>query len=138
VVLYSPLLAEPFFGRDAVAAAYATLFEVFDELEIRQEVDAGKTHVGNTHVFYWRGTVDAWLIEGVDLVRSDAGGGIYEIRVFMRPLARLGIFMASVGAAMGRQDGGLRGALARIAAPPLRWLFQLLQIIATRTGHGRA
>jgi hypothetical protein len=47
VVLYSPLLAEPFFGRDAVAEAYA------------------------------------------------------------------------------------------IAAPPLRWLFQLLQIIATRTGHGR-
>jgi hypothetical protein len=130
VVLKSPLLAEPFVGREAVGDLYATLFEVFDELRVTEQLAAA-----DTHVFYWEGSIGGRPVEGVDLIRADASGQISEIRVLMRPIATLGVVMAGVGKVMGRRQGGLNGALARGMAGPLRLLFAAVQAAATRLGQ---
>ena len=132
VTLWSPLLAEPFSGRDAVADLYGTLFEVFDDLQVTETVSAGETHV-----FVWQGGVGGRPVEGADLVRANAGGDISEIRVWMRPLATQGIVMAGVAAELGRRDGGLRGAAGCAMAGPTRVMFQAVQAVATRLGQRR-
>src|SRR3954466_7312150 len=87
VVLRSPILSEPFRGRDEVAELYEVIFDVVHGLEFTDELEGE-----GTHAFFWRAEVDKRPVEGVDLLRAGPGGEIEEITVMARPLAGAAAF----------------------------------------------
>jgi SnoaL-like protein len=85
VVLRSPVVSDPFHGREAVRRVFAILYETFEELEFTGTYvsDDG----GELLHFRWRiGDQEA---EGVDMMHFDASGLIEDYRVMVRPFSAL-------------------------------------------------
>jgi hypothetical protein len=127
VVLHSPVLTKPFHGRDAVAGLYRVLFEEFGDVVITDRLESG-----DTTAFHWGAKVHGRDVEGLDLVRLDGAGKVAEIRVFMRPLTGLGAFVGGVAPAVARPRGRRAAAAARAMTLPVRPLFRVIDVAATR------
>lgn len=80
VVARSPVTPHAFVGIYEVAGLIKNLMEGFEELEYTDEV-AGD----DVHMIAFRGTVLGHEVMGVDLLRIDADGMIYELMISGRP-----------------------------------------------------
>lgn len=132
VVLYSPIIKATFDGRAAAIELFGVLFDVLDSFEITDEFAAD-----DAHVFFWRASARAHSFEGVDLIRHNSDGKIYEVRVQVRTLIGIGRFAAALGPALARKRGPVRGTLLRLSSPLLSAMFAVIDATATRFTQAR-
>lgn len=81
VIMKSPIVAEPFVGRELVAVLVARLLDVFDRFEVIEILSRGdhfavvvKIRVGDDE------------IEGVDVIALDDDGKVESLTIHLRPL----------------------------------------------------
>lgn len=95
VELHSPILSQPFVGREAVCALLATARESFDDIcHPRQMSD------GEDEFLSFEGHVRGTAIEGAILIKFTGSGLIRDLTVFIRPLRATAAFAAAVGPAL--------------------------------------
>ena len=126
IVLHSPILSTPFEGRETARRLYAALDEAFTHVEITDRF-TGPTG----EVFVWRGTCAGRPVEGMDILRTNAGGELADITVMMRPFSGLAAFVAGAAAPTSAR---LRPSLRRVAGPigaALIPLFAVLDRVGT-------
>jgi hypothetical protein len=128
IVLRSPAVRAPFRGRPAARELYGVLFETLGEVEITAEL-AG---AGNTHAFFWQAEVAGRRIEGADLMRYDEQSRIAEIRVLIRPLVAIAVFVSAVGPPLAARRSPTRGRLARLLTLPLEGILTLVDVAGSR------
>lgn len=128
VVLRSPVVRKPFRGRSAARKLYGVLFETFGEVEITSEL----TSTDNTHAFFWQADVGGRRIEGTDLLRYDEHGKVTEVTVMIRPLVSIAIFASAIGSPLAAKQSAARGALGRLLTLPLKSIFTLIDVTASR------
>jgi SnoaL-like domain len=91
VQLYSPVLADPFVGRDRVSRLFAVLVATFQDIDIPHEL------VSEGHfVFSFHARVGTEPIEIVDLLDFDETGHIKTFTATARPLAGIQALAAAV------------------------------------------
>ncbi len=80
VVFHSPIVHQPYVGREAVAPLLAAVFQVFSDFAYIDEFTApdGKALLFRTRI----GERDA---EGVDILKFDSDGLVQEFTVMVRP-----------------------------------------------------
>ena len=71
IEFFSPVLAEPFVGKDVVSRLFAVLVDTLEDPQIIEEI-----HTPGTLVLYFRSAVDGEPIEIVDLIKFDETGRI--------------------------------------------------------------
>jgi ketosteroid isomerase-like protein len=86
VVLRSPVVTEPFHGKEALRKVFAVLYRVFEELEF---IGSYASADGSSEILHFRWRIGDEEAEGVDMVRFDAEGLIDDYRVMVRPLSAL-------------------------------------------------
>jgi ketosteroid isomerase-like protein len=89
--LYSPVLPDPFVGRERVARLFAVLIDVFQDIRISDEFQAQ-----GVYVLAFDARVDGEEVFVVDLLRFDDTGKIAEFVVTMRPLPGIHALAAAV------------------------------------------
>ena len=133
VTLHSAVANSPFEGKEVVADVYAGVLEAFDELRVVDEFEAG-----DTHSFWWEGTMHGRFVGGADRVRLNADGKVREITVLGRPLSGVSTFIGAIGYGFARRRRGPLVARAlRIAALPLPLLFAAVEPLTRWIARGR-
>jgi SnoaL-like domain len=127
VVLHSPLISEPFRGKNEVMALYEVIFDVMKEVEFTDELTSD-----SAHAFFWRARVGGRPVEGTDLLRQGPGDTIAEITVMCRPLAGAAAFASAAGPPLARRRGAMNGALITALGKPLPHLLALGDRAAAR------
>lgn len=89
--LYSPVLPDPFVGRERVARLFGVLIKVFEDIRIGDEFDAEGRYVLTFDARI--GTEEVFV---ADLLRFDETGRIAEFVVTMRPLPGILALAAAV------------------------------------------
>jgi hypothetical protein len=132
VVLRSPVVEEPFEGKETAARLYEVLFEEIKGLEFTDEFADG-----DRHVFFWRARIGGRPIEGMDRVLHGPDGKIAEITVMSRPLPATAAFASAAGPSLARDRGRLNAAAMRALAGPLPRLLALGERAASRLAKPR-
>jgi hypothetical protein len=101
VRLHSPVAFRPFEGREAVSELFAALLETFEDFRYTDEL-GGEDGV---HGLVFRARVGDKELEGLDLVRLDGDGKIYDFTVMVRPASGL----MALGQAIGPKIAGVKG-----------------------------
>jgi SnoaL-like protein len=127
VVLHSPIVRQPFRGREAAIELFGVLFDELGEMCITDELVDGETHA-----FFWTVQIGVKSVEGVDLLRCNERGEISEIRVLIRPLPDIALFAAAIGPALAAKRAPIRGLVARLMILPLRAILTLADTISAR------
>jgi SnoaL-like domain len=134
IVLHSPVVSEPFRGKDEVAELYEVLFDVVDELGFTDELESD-----SAHAFFWRAEVGGRHVEGVDLLKERPDGSIGEITVMARPLAGTAAFASAAGPRLARRNRGAANAMLMSAlSKPLPHLLAAGDRAGTRLAKRRA
>jgi hypothetical protein len=87
VELHNPIHPDPIVGRDQVAPLFVVLSEIFEDIEIVEELVAG-----DRFVFSFETRVGGEPLQIVDLLSFDQAGRITKVVVTARPLAGLEAF----------------------------------------------
>ena len=93
VRLHSPVAFRPFEGRAAVSQLFAALLETFEDFRYTDELQ-GEDGV---HALIFRARVGDKQVEGLDLVRLDDEGKIYDFTVMVRPASGLMALAEAIG-----------------------------------------
>ncbi len=101
-VLHSPVVFKPFEGRAAIRRLLAILFEVFQDFQYTDELEAGD----GTRALVFNARVGDRDLQGMDLIRFDDSGLIRDLTVMVRPRSALEALLAEVGPRLAE----LRGA----------------------------
>lgn len=80
----SPAVFKEYEGRGAVAMLLTAVAEVFEEFRYTDQVENG-----GTAMLAFSARVGDRELDGIDLLRFDAGGKICEMAVYVRPLSGL-------------------------------------------------
>jgi hypothetical protein len=124
-VLYSAITSTPFEGREVIADVYRSLFDGFEDLRVTDQFQNG-----DTHVFFWEGTIDGRFVAGADRFRVDDAGQVREITIVGRPLTGLAGFITGLGFHFARRRRGqLVARILRATALPLAPMFSLVDRI---------
>lgn len=91
IALYSPVLPDPFVGRDRVERLFAVLVETFEDIEVTDEISST-----DRFVLAFTARVDGEPIQVVDLLSFDNEGKIETFVVTARPLAGIQALAAAV------------------------------------------
>jgi hypothetical protein len=84
VVFHSPVVHQPYRGRDAVAPILHAVSQVFLDFRYVDEIGAADAA---SHVLVFRTRVGDREIEGIDLLHTGADGLVDELTVMVRPLS---------------------------------------------------
>jgi hypothetical protein len=82
VIFHSPVVHRPYEGRHAVAAILRAVSVVFEDFGYTGRYDSD-----DGHVLAFSARVGDRQLEGVDIMRLDAGGRIAELTVMVRPFS---------------------------------------------------
>lgn len=102
VRLHSPVAFRPFEGREAVSVLFEALLETFEDFRYTDEVSGAD----GVHALIFRARVGDKDVEGLDLVRLDDAGKIYDFTVMVRPASGL----MALAEAIGPKVAGAKGA----------------------------
>jgi hypothetical protein len=130
VVLRSPLISEPFRGRENVGFIFRTLADDYlftDDFEYTAELADG-----DVVVVAFRGLLKGTEVEGVDLLRLNADGKIGEVTVFLRPLPGTAAIAKFLSPRIVGRRNRLKGAFAGLGARPLSGMAKLFDAIGSR------
>lgn len=126
VVLISPLTdGFRFRGRQAVAAVFASAFDLLQDIE----VDA-VTGSGRDWVLCGTNTLNGRNLEELQWLHLDEAGRIDRITLFIRPVSAAVALLAAIGPRLHA-----RGALPRRAAVAARTLAPVALLMATVERH---
>jgi hypothetical protein len=92
VVFHSPVTFHPFIGRETLMKLLSLVIEIFEDFRYTDEL-AGQ----DEHALIFRASVSGREIEGIDLLRVNADGLIYDFTVMLRPLSALLPFAQAMG-----------------------------------------
>ncbi len=95
IILNTPLLAEPVRGKPAIRQVVGTLLGIVDAFDFR-EIMQGPEHVSS----FFRVTVGANELDGMDYWQLDGAGLIKEMTVLWRPLPAIVAVQATLSAAL--------------------------------------
>ena len=82
IVFRSPVVFEPYEGREAAGAVLAAAMTVFEDFHYVNEASDGETEI-----LVFEARIGDRQVQGIDLVRLDAEGRVAEFTVFVRPLS---------------------------------------------------
>jgi hypothetical protein len=99
IELYSPVLSDPFVGRDRVERLFAVLVDTFEHIEITDEISSPEHFV-----LAFTARVDEEPIQVVDLLSFDDEGTIATLVVTARPLAGIQALGAAVAPHLAEID----------------------------------
>ena len=100
-VLHSPVTFKPFEGRAAIRRLLAILFEIFQDFQYTDELEAGD----GTRALVFNARVGDRDLQGLDLIRFDGSGLIRDLTVMVRPRSALEALMAEVGPRLAKSRG---------------------------------
>jgi hypothetical protein len=80
----SPVVFKPYEGRDTIAMILRAVAEVSEDFRYTDQVETG-----DTAVLAFEARVGDRELNGVDILRFDAGGKIEELMVMVRPMSGL-------------------------------------------------
>jgi len=84
VVFQSPVVFQPYRGRDTVAAILFAVSRVFEDFRYEREIGA---EGGRDHALVFKARVGEREIHGCDLLHTDERGLIDDLTVMVRPLS---------------------------------------------------
>lgn len=84
VVFHSPIVFQPYCGRDAVVPILRAVTQTLTDFSYVWSIADGNT---GDHALIFRATVGGRQIEGCDFLRLDADGLVAELTVMVRPLS---------------------------------------------------
>jgi hypothetical protein len=84
VVFRSPIVFQPYRGRDAVGVLLAAVSRVFEDFRYVREIGAPDA---DDHALVFQARIGDRKIEGSDLLHFDQDGSIDELMVMVRPLS---------------------------------------------------
>ena len=96
IELYSPVLPDPFVGRDRVERLFAVLVDTFEDIEITDEISSP-----DRFMLAFTARVDGEPIQVVDLLSFDDDGRIDTFVVTARPLAGIQALGTAVAPHLG-------------------------------------
>jgi hypothetical protein len=99
IELYSPVLSDPFVGRDRVERLFAVLVATFADIEVTDEISSP-----DRFVLAFTARVDEEPIQVVDLLSFDDEGRIATFVVAARPLAGIQALGAAVAPHLAEID----------------------------------
>jgi len=133
VQLHSPITASfSFEGRDQVASLLETVRGVFDELHYIH--DFGE---GNVRVLVFEARVGRERIQGTDTLLLDDHGLVRDINVFIRPLAGLVGFAATLAPQLAGRNGRWRSSAVAAALGPLAVMTRVGDVPISRLVTGK-
>jgi hypothetical protein len=100
-VLHSPVTFQPFEGREAIGQLLGILLEVFEDFHYTDELRAPD----GTTALIFRARVGDRELEGLDLIRFDAGGLIRDFTVMVRPRSAIEALLREVGSRLAQAQG---------------------------------
>jgi hypothetical protein len=116
VVFNSPITKRTrFSGRDQVRELFRVVLDVYEEVEVLEELDCGH----NIRVMRFRGRIGKQELDQVQLLRLDDDGRVWEITMYVRPLAALTALTAALGPVLARRHARWRGAAVAAMSRPL-------------------
>lgn len=111
VVFRSPVVFNPYQGRDAVAPILDAVLKVFEDFCYVREIGSDDAA---DHALVFRANVAGRQVEGSDFLHADEDGSITELTVMVRPLsATIAVaeaMSAQLAAAAGHDHGGMTGS----------------------------
>lgn len=96
----SPAVFKPYEGRDTIAMILGAVVEVFEDFRYTDQVETG-----DTAVLAFEARVGDRELNGVDVLRFDAGGKIEELMVMVRPMSGLQALAEAMGARLAAATG---------------------------------
>ena len=100
-VLHSPVTFKPFEGRAAIRQLLAILFEIFQDFQYTDELEAED----GTGALVFNARVGDRDLQGLDLIRFDGSGLIRDLTVMVRPRSALEALLAEVGPRLAESRG---------------------------------
>ena len=100
-VLHSPVTFPPFEGRDAIKQLLGILFQVFQDFEYTDELEAQD----GTAALVFRARVGDRDLQGLDLIRVDDAGLIRDLTVMVRPRSAIEALLGEVGPRLAAARG---------------------------------
>lgn len=100
VTFRSPAVFKPYEGRETIAMILGTVVEVFEDFRYIDQVETG-----DTAVLVFSARVGDRELDGVDVLRFDAGGKIKELMVMVRPMSGMHALAEEMGARLSAATG---------------------------------
>jgi hypothetical protein len=135
IVLHSPLISEPFKGREDVGFLFRLLADEYlftDDFHYTVELSEG-----DSVVLAFKGKLKGVEVEGADLLRLDPDGKINDITVFLRPLPGTAAVAKFLTPRIAGRGNKVKGAFAGLGARPLSGLAKLFDAIGSRDVRAR-
>jgi hypothetical protein len=92
IVFHSPVTFHPFIGRETVTRLLTIVAETFENFRYTDELQTD-----GAHALIFRASVAGKELEGIDLLRLDEHGLIYDFTVMIRPMSGLIPFAQTMG-----------------------------------------
>jgi hypothetical protein len=92
IEFHSPATFHPFVGRETVTRLLTIVADTFEDFRYTDEFDAD-----GAHALIFRAAIGGREIEGIDLLRVDEDGLIYDFTVMLRPISGLLPFAQAMG-----------------------------------------
>lgn len=96
----SPAVFKPYEGRDTIAMILAAVVEVFEDFRYTDQVETG-----DSAVLVFEARVGDRELNGVDVLRFDAGGKIVDLMVMVRPMSGLQALAEAMQARLAAATG---------------------------------
>jgi hypothetical protein len=100
VTFRSPAVFKPYEGLDAIAMILGAVVEVFEYFRYTDQVETG-----DTAVLVFEARIGDRELNGVDVLRFDAGGKIEELMVMVRPMSGMQALAEAMGARLAAATG---------------------------------
>ncbi len=84
VVFRSPIVFQPYHGRDALAAILLAVSRVFEDFRYEREIGADGAR---DHALVFKARIGDREVHGCDFLHTDENGLIDELSVMVRPLS---------------------------------------------------
>ena len=84
VVFRSPIVFQPYHGRDALAAILLAVSRVFEDFRYEREIGVDGAR---DHALVFRARIGDREVQGCDFLHTDENGLIDELSVMVRPLS---------------------------------------------------
>jgi SnoaL-like domain len=88
----SPVVYKPYEGREAVGMILAAVAQVFEDFRYTDQVETG-----DVATLAFSARVGDRELDGIDLLRFDAGGKVRELAVYVRPMSGVNALAEAMG-----------------------------------------
>jgi hypothetical protein len=92
IVFNTPVMPEPYVGRDKVTRLLSLVAQTFEEFRYTDEL-----HGDGAHALVFKAKVAGNDVQGIDLIRIDQQDLVAEFTVLLRPISGLMPFAETIG-----------------------------------------